>query len=161
MTTLAEQVGQLLIKQQRMLATAESCTGGWVAKTITDIAGSSQWFDCGFITYSNLAKQEMLAVSPQTLAQHGAVSEATAKEMARGALQHSRAQISVAITGIAGPGGATPEKPVGTVCFAWALLGGEAQTATAHFGGDREQVRWQAVEYALRGILARFDIAHG
>jgi nicotinamide-nucleotide amidase len=136
-----------------MLATAESCTGGWLAKVCTDLAGSSGWFERGFVTYSNEAKQDMLGVKAETLAQHGAVSEAVTAEMAIGALRHSRAQVGVSVSGIAGPGGGTATKPVGTVCFGWAVQGGEVRTATRHFQGDREAVRAQAVQYALSGVL--------
>jgi nicotinamide-nucleotide amidase len=138
-----------------MLATAESCTGGWLAKVCTDLAGSSGWFERGFVTYSNEAKQDMLGVKAATLAQHGAVSEAVVAEMARGALQHSRAQVAIAISGIAGPGGGTADKPVGTVCFAWAIQkrGDMLLTATRHFVGDREAVRRQAVQHALQEVL--------
>ncbi len=156
MTTLAglaSEVGEALRVQGLMLATAESCTGGWIAKALTDIAGSSQWFERGFVTYSNTAKEEMLAVLPETLAQHGAVSEQTVREMAEGALVHSRAQLAVAVSGIAGPGGETPDKPVGTVCFAWTRTGRATLTSTEHFAGDREAVRRRAVEGALEGVL--------
>ena len=136
-----------------MVTTAESCTAGWVAKVITDIAGSSSWFDRGFVTYSNAAKQEMLAVRVETLAHFGAVSKETVVEMARGALQYSRAGISVAISGVAGPGGDTPEKPVGTVWFAWALGAGGEWTAKEWFPGSRVAVRRQAVVRALQGLL--------
>lgn len=118
---LAVQVGEQLSRRGLLLATAESCTGGWAASAITAIAGSSGWFDRGFVTYSNLAKQEMLGVLPATLESHGAVSEATAREMALGAVGRSAAHMGVAISGIAGPGGGTDAKPVGTVCFAWSL----------------------------------------
>src|SRR5665647_2559878 len=117
LTTLATLVGARLKVQSLMLATAESCTGGWVAQVATAIAGSSDWFERGFVTYSNAAKQEMLGVGAGTLAKYGAVSEQTAREMAAGALAHSRAQVAVAITGIAGPAGGSPDKPVGTVCL--------------------------------------------
>ena len=136
-----------------MLTTAESCTGGWIAKLCTDLAGSSAWFERGFVTYSNEAKQDMLGVREETLAQYGAVSEAVTAEMAAGALLHSRAQVAVSVSGIAGPGGGTTSKPVGTVCFGWALQGGEVRTATHRFEGDREAVRRQSVEYALNGVL--------
>src|SRR5512135_3018157 len=119
LSMLAMQVGAGLKARGLMLATAESCTGGWVAQAVTAIAGSSDWFDRGFVTYSDAAKQEMLGVSAGTLGRHGAVSEHTAREMAAGALAHSRAQVALAITGIAGPGGGSSEKPVGMVCFAW------------------------------------------
>ena len=149
LATLAEQLTQ----RGWMLATAESCTGGWIAKCCTDVAGSSAWFDRGFITYSNAAKQDMLGVRAETLAQYGAVSEAVVAEMATGALRHSQAHIAVAVSGIAGPSGGSPEKPVGTVCFAWAMRNGEILTKTCQFAGDREAVRWQSVVFALNGIL--------
>lgn len=152
---LAQQLGTVLLQQQRMLTTAESCTGGWAAQAITSIAGSSQWFERGFVTYTNLAKQEMLGVTATTLEAHGAVSEATVSEMVTGALRHSHAGASLAISGIAGPSGGTPEKPVGMVCFAWALKGQENSvvTKTEYFHGDRQQVRKQAVITALQGML--------
>lgn len=149
LATLAEQLTQ----RGWMLATAESCTGGWIAKCCTDVAGSSAWFDRGFITYSNAAKQDMLGVRAETLAQYGAVSEAVVAEMATGALRHSQAHIAVAVSGIAGPSGGSVEKPVGTVCFAWAMRNGEVLTKTCQFAGDREAVRWQSVVFALNGIL--------
>lgn len=149
LATLAEQLTQ----RGWMLATAESCTGGWIAKCCTDMAGSSAWFDRGFITYSNAAKQDMLGVRAETLAQYGAVSEAVVAEMATGALRHSQAHIAVAVSGIAGPSGGSPEKPVGTVCFAWAMRNGEVLTKTCQFAGGREAVRWQSVVFALNGIL--------
>lgn len=136
-----------------MLATAESCTGGWVAKLITDIPGSSHWFERGFVTYTNESKQEMLGVAAETLASHGAVSEATVREMAQGALSHSRAQLSLAVSGIAGPGGGTPERPVGSVCFAWASQESGVHSEQRHFDGDRELIRRQAVATALQGVL--------
>ena len=140
-----------------MLTTAESCTGGWIAKLCTDLAGSSAWFERGFVTYSNEAKQDMLGVRAETLAQYGAVSEAVTAEMAAGAVLHSRAQVAVSVSGIAGPGGGTASKPVGTVCFGWALQGGKVRTATHRFEGDREAVRRQSVEYALNGVLHLLD----
>ena len=153
LSELSEQLAKLLLQQQKMLAVAESCTGGWVAKCLTDIAGSSRWFERGFVTYSNAAKQEMLGVQPRTLLRDGAVSEAVVREMALGALTHSLADISVAISGIAGPGGAIPGKAVGTVCFSWALKGKEHHQDTLHFEGDREAVRRQSVVHALQGLL--------
>ena len=150
---LAQQVGEQLIKQRGLLAVAESCTGGWVAKCLTDIAGSSGWFDRGFVTYSNDAKQVMLGVSAATLDTAGAVSEQTVREMVLGTLANSKASVALAISGIAGPGGATPDKPVGTVCFAWAMAGGELWVETRHFTGDREAVRHQSVAYALQELL--------
>ena len=157
--TLSESVGAQLLSRGEWLATAESCTGGWVAQSITAIAGSSAWFDRGFVTYSNAAKQEMLGVSEATLERHGAVSEATARAMAQGAIAHSRADWAIAITGIAGPGGGSPEKPVGTVCFAWAQRDGGCEAQTCGFAGDRAAVREQSVIHALRGLLARIEAA--
>ena len=153
LTTLAALVGTKLKAQGAMLATAESCTGGWVAQAVTAVAGSSDWFERGFVTYSDAAKQEMLGVSADTLAKYGAVSEQTAREMAAGALRHSRAQLAVAITGIAGPGGGSLEKPVGTVCFAWSDSKGALVAQTRQFVGDRESVRRQSVMVALQGVL--------
>ena len=135
-----------------MLATAESCTGGLIAGAITDIAGSSEWFERGFVTYSDEAKVEMLGVREETIRAHGAVSEATAAEMAQGALANSKADFAVAVTGVAGPGGGTTEKPVGMVCFAWARERG-VETATRHFPGDRQAVRLASVAVALAGLL--------
>jgi len=153
LTELSQQLAKLLLQQQKRLAVAESCTGGWLAKTVTDLAGSSQWFERGFVTYSNAAKQEMLGVRPKTLLRDGAVSEAVVQEMALGALLHSQADISVAISGIAGPDGAVPGKPVGTVCFSWALKDHSHHQHTIHFEGDREAVRLQSVVCALEGLL--------
>lgn len=153
LTTLATLVGAKLKARGIMLATAESCTGGWVAQAVTAIGGSSEWFERGFVTYSDAAKQEMLGVSAGTLAAHGAVSVPTAREMARGALARSRAQVAVAITGIAGPTGGTPEKPLGMVCFAWTEKDGVPNAETRHFTGDRESVRRQSVIAALQGLL--------
>ncbi|WP_303786206.1 nicotinamide-nucleotide amidase [Azovibrio restrictus] len=150
---LARQVGEALRQRHEMLATAESCTGGWVAQCLTAIAGSSAWFERGFVTYSNQAKMDMLGVLGGVLEEHGAVSEATARAMAQGAVAHSRAQWSLAITGIAGPGGGSVAKPVGTVCFAWARRDGGCLATTRHFGGDRDAVRRQAVAFALGGLL--------
>jgi nicotinamide-nucleotide amidase len=146
---LARQVGTALQRRGWLLATAESCTGGWVAAALTAIAGSSEWFERGFVTYSNAAKQEMLGVRADTLARHGAVSE-----MAEGALARSGAQVSLAISGIAGPGGASPGKPVGTVWHAWAARGLATRVDCALYPGDREAVRRQAVVQALRGLGA-------
>lgn len=152
---LAAEVGAVLCANGQMLAAAESCTGGWVAQCITAIAGSSAWFERGFVTYSNAAKQEMLGVEAATLAAHGAVSEATAAAMAAGALRHSHADWALAITGIAGPDGGTPDKPVGTVCFGWAGRDAGVDTTTCHFTGDREAIRRQSVAFALNGLLTR------
>ena len=152
---LAAQVGELLRTNGQRLATAESCTGGWIAQCLTAIAGSSDWFERGFVTYSNEAKREMLGVESDTLVAHGAVSEATAAAMAAGALRHSHADWALAVTGIAGPGGGLPDKPVGTVCFGWACSDGRVETQTVHFAGDRELVRAQTVAHALEGLLER------
>jgi nicotinamide-nucleotide amidase len=155
----AAKVARRLKAQRAVIVTAESCTGGWVAQELTAIAGSSAWFDRGFVTYSNEAKQEMLGVRAETLRKHGAVSEETAREMARGALERSRGSVSLAITGIAGPSGGTPDKPIGTVCFAWATKQGAMRAETKHFPGDREAVRRQSVEYSLAGVLPLLDEA--
>jgi len=157
LAALATRVGARLKAQGLMLATAESCTGGWVAQAVTAIAGSSDWFERGFVTYSDLAKREMLGVNAATLARHGAVSEQTAREMADGALAHSHAQVAVAITGIAGPAGGSAEKPVGTVCFAWSAKSGAPAAQTRLFEGDRESVRRQSVVFALRGVLEMLE----
>jgi nicotinamide-nucleotide amidase len=155
LNALAEAAAALLGERGLSLASAESCTGGWLAKTATDLAGSSRWFERGFVTYSNEAKQELLGVAADTLAHYGAVSEQTALEMARGALAHSRAQVSLAITGIAGPGGGSLDKPVGLVWFAWARVGSEASAQSFRFEGDREAVRRASVAAAWRGLLDR------
>jgi nicotinamide-nucleotide amidase len=156
---LSESIGAACRRRRLLLATAESCTGGWVSQVITHTAGSSAWFDRGFVTYSNQAKVQMLGVRPETLERFGAVSQETAAEMAAGALKNSMALISLAITGIAGPTGGSPGKPVGTVCFAWSRVGEAATAETMIFAGDREAIRRQAVLYALRGLLARLDAA--
>ncbi|MDD2722282.1 MAG: nicotinamide-nucleotide amidase [Gallionella sp.] len=153
MDILAAQVGGLLKAHGMMLATAESCTGGGVAEAVTDIAGSSAWYDRGFVTYSNLAKQQMLGVSEATLWQHGAVSEATVREMVAGALQHSNAQFALAVSGIAGPDGGTPDKPVGTVWFGWGIKHGTIYSQRHQLGGDRAEVRAQSVRIALQGVM--------
>ena len=152
---LAMRIGSGLKAAGLTLATAESCTGGWVAEVVTSVSGSSEWFDRGFVTYSNEAKREMLGVAEATLMRSGAVSEEAAREMAAGAIAHSRAGVAVAITGVAGPTGGTPAKPVGMVCFAWALRGGVVESETCRFDGDRESVRRQSVVHALEGVLAR------
>jgi nicotinamide-nucleotide amidase len=150
---LARWVGSALKSRKFMLVTAESCTAGQIAYVITSVSGSADWFERGFITYSNIAKQEMLGVNPKTLEHFGAVSEQTAKEMAEGALAHSHAQISIAVTGIAGPTGGTKEKPVGTVCFAWARKDAQTHTAQRHFKGDRNSIRSQVTQFALEQLL--------
>jgi len=151
-------LGEALRARGWLCATAESCTGGLVAGAITAIAGSSAWFERGFVTYSNEAKIELLSVPPATIAAHGAVSEATAAAMAAGALAASRAHIAVAVTGIAGPGGAVPGKPVGTVCLAWATREGNARAETHRLAGDRAAVRHASVTLALAGLLD--DVRH-
>lgn len=152
---LAAKVGALLKVNGQTLATAESCTGGWAAQCLTSQAGSSDWFERGFVTYSNEAKSEMLGVDADTLQVHGAVSEPTAAAMAAGALRRSRADWALAITGVAGPGGGTPDKPVGLVCFGWAGADGQVDTQTVHFTGDRQAIRAQSVAHALAGVLER------
>jgi nicotinamide-nucleotide amidase len=150
---LAEAVGQALKARGLMLATAESCTGGWIAEAVTMVPGSSNWFERGFVTYTYISKREMLGVSEATLESHGAVSEQTVQEMAHGALARSHAQVAVAVSGTAGPGGGTLDKPVGTVCLAWALKFGNLRSETLHLAGDREAVRKQSVDHALKGVL--------
>ena len=149
---LAARVGQALCAKGLRLSTAESCTGGGVSHAITEIAGSSDWFDRGFVTYSNAAKEDRLDVPPAMLAQHGAVSEEVAAAMASGALANSGAQVALSTTGIAGPGGAVPGKPVGTVCFGWAF-GADVRTERRVFDGDRYSVREQSVVHSLQGLL--------
>ena len=156
MDVLAAKIAERLKSAGQVLASAESCTGGWAAQVVTSVAGSSGWFDRGFVTYSNDAKHEMLGVAWSTLERHGAVSEETAREMALGALERSRATVSLAITGIAGPTGGSASKPVGTVCFAWAKAGG-VRSEMRHFHGDRESVRKQSVVRALEGVIALLD----
>ncbi len=153
---LAVRTGNKLREAHLMLATAESCTGGMVATAITDISGSSGWFERGFVTYSNLAKTEMVGVPADLIDQHGAVSEPVARAMAEGALRNSRAQVSLAITGVAGPSGGTETKPVGMVCFAWSNRL-ETSAETVVFKGGREQIRVQAAAHALRGLLKHID----
>lgn len=152
---LAAEVGALLLSNGQQLAAAESCTGGWVAQCLTSVAGSSDWFERGFVSYSNEAKQEMLGVEIDTLMIHGAVSEAVAAAMAIGALRHSHADWALAITGIAGPGGGSTDKPVGTVCFGWAGPEGRIDVETRRFSGSREDVRAYSVAHACAGILQR------
>ncbi len=156
---LAERLGMALRDRGHMLTAAESCTGGWVCQAVTDVAGSSAWFDRGFVTYTNEAKRDLLAVPEAVLNEHGAVSEETVRAMAAGALSNSRADCAVAISGIAGPGGATPGKPVGTVWFAWQERDGECVVRRMQFGGNRRAVRIQAVAAALRGLLELYG--HG
>jgi nicotinamide-nucleotide amidase len=151
---LAELLGTQLHGARERLVTAESCTGGWIAKAVTDVAGSSAWFDCGMAAYSYEAKQALLGVRPQTLEVHGAVSRETVIEMVSGALVNSGASIAVAVTGIAGPGGGSEDKPVGTVWIGWKRRGGYAKAEVFHFEGDRDAVRRQTVASALHGLGA-------
>ena len=150
---LAADLGVALKQHSWTLALAESCTGGMAAQYITAIPGSSAWFERGYVTYSNRSKTEMLGVSEQTLLHYGAVSEQTVLEMAHGARTQSQAQVAAAISGIAGPDGGSADKPVGTVCFAWAAHDGRILSATRHFAGDRELIRKQAVETVILGLL--------
>ncbi|MFK7795681.1 MAG: nicotinamide-nucleotide amidase [Gammaproteobacteria bacterium] len=150
--TLITQVAELLKAHDQMLAVAESCTGGWLAKVCTDLAGSSVWFDRGFVTYSNEAKQDMLGVLNATIESHGAVSQSTVEEMVAGALSHSCADWAIAISGVAGPGGGSEINPVGSVWFAWMKKNHEPLTIKKIFSGDRDQVRQQSVEYALEEL---------
>ena len=147
------QISLRLLARRHLLATAESCTGGMIAAACTDLSGSSQWFERGFVTYSNEAKAEMLGVPPGLIEEHGAVSEPVARAMADGALAHSRAQVSLAVTGVAGPTGGTKAKPVGTVWFAW-CVGGETHSEMQHFAGDRAAVRTATLRYALKRLLS-------
>jgi len=154
---LAQRVGRRLLHTQRRLATAESCTAGWIAKALTDVAGSSRWFECGWVVYADAAKRRDLGVSAAALARHGAVSESVARQMVRGALVRAGVDVAVAVTGIAGPDGGSPAKPVGTVWFAVALRRGrrlEIAATRARFGGNREQVRRKSVSRALKLVLA-------
>ena len=155
---LAEMLGGALMTRGLKLATAESCTGGLIAAVVTGVAGSSAWFDRGFVTYSNEAKIDMLGVRSETLAANGAVSEPVAREMALGALARSVADLAVAVTGVAGPSGGSAEKPVGMVCFAWAQRDGGIESDTRRFGGDRAEVRAATVTAALARLL---ELARG
>ena len=157
MQDLAKAVSDTLKKSSRMLVTAESCTGGLVASTLTRIAGSSEIFERGFVTYSNEAKQELLNVKAQTLEEYGAVSEETAKEMAEGALLNSHADIAVSVTGVAGPGGGSDNKPVGMVCFGISDKNGYIDTLTQHFTGSRADIQDHAAKYALSNVLKTLE----
>lgn len=149
---LAQDVATAVQAQHLTLVTAESCTGGWIAKVLTDLAGSSRWFEGGVVTYSYEAKEALLGVLPQTLEQYGAVSQETVMEMVSGALARFGCGVAVAVTGIAGPGGGTADKPVGTIWLAWKRRGGYAHSELCHFQGDRDAVRRQTVARALQGI---------
>lgn len=148
-----QQLAEVLNDRNWKFACAESCTGGWLAKSCTDLAGSSNWFDCGFVTYSNHAKTRMLGVQNEIIQRHGAVSEAVAMEMAEGVLLNSQARVAVSISGIAGPGGGSADKPVGTVCFGFSIREQGGGALTCHFDGDRSRVRLQSVDYAIAKIL--------
>ena len=152
MKALAASTGRRLKRAKEKLVTAESCTGGWVAQAVTSISGSSEWFERGYVTYSDAAKRELLGVKNDTLKKHGAVSEETAREMAAGALARSEGTIALAVTGVAGPSGGSAAKPVGMVCFAWARRG-RLRSETRRFRGGREAVRKQSVVRALEGVL--------
>lgn len=161
---LAEELGRRARASDWRIVTAESCTAGWIAKALTDVPGSSQWVDSGYVTYSNTAKMRDVGVSERTLAEHGAVSEATVCEMANGALRAAGVEMAIAVSGIAGPDGGTAEKPVGTVWFAVATIRARGPAAVCeirHFAGDREQVRRQAVDYALRLALQQLSAGAG
>lgn len=155
-TEACTQLAALLLQRGYLLATAESCTGGMIAAACTDLAGSSTWFERGYVTYSNAAKAEMLGVDVALIATHGAVSEPVARAMASGALQHARAQVSVAVTGVAGPSGGSDTKPVGTVWFAWGLPG-DITSEVMHFAGDRAAVRTATVLHAVSRLNALLE----
>jgi nicotinamide-nucleotide amidase len=154
LNTLSAEIGRRLVARGWKLATAESCTGGWVAEVVTATAGSSGWFDCGFVTYSNESKQTLLGVASATLERFGAVSEPTVREMVAGALERSRADVALAVSGVAGPGGGSADKPVGLVCFGWGRRGADVRSTTVQFAGDREAVRRQAVLHVLNDLIA-------
>ena len=151
---ITQELARLLIKNNWHLSTAESCTGGMVAASITELAGSSEWFERGYVTYSNQSKSEDIDVSQNLIEQHGAVSDQVARAMALGAKQNSGSDLSLSITGIAGPTGGSPEKPIGTVCFAWALANDQIVSETKHFEGNRQQIRQQACDFSLRKLLS-------
>jgi nicotinamide-nucleotide amidase len=151
---ITQELARVLIKNHWHLSTAESCTGGMVAASITELAGSSEWFERGYITYSNQSKSEDIDVSQNLIEQHGAVSDQVARAMALGAKQNSGSDLSLSITGIAGPTGGSPEKPIGTVCFAWALANDQIVSETKHFEGNRQQIRQQACDFSLRKLLS-------
>lgn len=155
-----EMLAQRLRASRQLLVTAESCTGGLIAGACTDLAGSSDWFERGFVTYSNAAKTELLGVPAELIARHGAVSEPVVRAMAEGALAHSHAQVAVAVTGVAGPGGGSADKPVGTVWLGW-CVDGRTDSECVHFAGDRAAVRGQTVAHALQGLLVRLAAASG
>jgi nicotinamide-nucleotide amidase len=151
---ITRELARVLIKNHWHLSTAESCTGGMVAASITDLTGSSEWFERGYVTYSNQSKSEDIDVSQNLIEQHGAVSDQVARAMALGAKQNSGSDLSLSITGIAGPTGGSPEKPIGTVCFAWVLANDQIVSETKHFEGNRQQIRQQACDFSLRKLLS-------
>ncbi|MBO7174081.1 MAG: CinA family protein [Burkholderiaceae bacterium] len=153
--SVAKRLGEAALRKQVVMATAESCTAGGIAYAMTEVAGSSAWFDRGFVTYTNASKEALLGVKSATLMAHGAVSLPVVEEMTAGALEQSDATLAVAVSGIAGPGGAVPGKPVGTVCMAWQWRGEAAQSRCEYFSGDRKAVREQTILYALNGLLER------
>lgn len=158
MSTVNQMISSLakrLVERKLTVAVAESCTGGWIAQQMTALAGSSAWFECGVVSYSNAMKSQLLGVSEELILAEGAVSEAVVREMAEGILRVAGADLSVAVSGIAGPGGGSLEKPVGTVWLAWARKEGDTEAQCFHFEGDREEVRWQAVESAVTGLLKK------
>jgi nicotinamide-nucleotide amidase len=154
---LAERAGRALMRRGLMLVTAESCTGGWIAEAVTSVPGSSEWFERGFVTYTYVSKREMVGVRGETLEKHGAVSEPVVREMATGAIEHSHAQVAIAVSGVAGPSGGSPDKPVGTVCFAWEIKDGAEKVETRRFRGDREAVRRESVVHALEVMIELID----
>ena len=156
--SLTQRLAEAMLLNRYMLVTAESCTGGGIAESVTSIAGSSQWFERGFVTYSNESKQELLKVTLDTLTRYGAVSEECAAEMVEGAINNSHANVAVSVTGIAGPDGGSADKPVGTVCFGWSQREQETLTTRIVFAGDREEVRRQAVLMALQGLLDLLEV---
>lgn len=155
LATLAAALAAELKAHGRRLATAESCTGGWIAKVCTDLAGSSDWFERGYVSYSNDSKQELLGVRPADIHRFGAVSEEVAMAMANGARERAGVDYALSVSGVAGPGGGSPDKPVGTVCFAWAMSDEGGETETLLFAGDRDDIRRQTVVHALKGLLSR------
>ena len=158
--SIAEETGRILAGRGWLVTTAESCTGGWVGQALTMVPGSSRWFDRGFVTYSNDAKQAMLGVRQLTLSKSGAVSEEVVREMALGAIARSRADLAVAVSGVAGPDGGSPDKPVGTVWIAWAMRDGTCNAQRFVFPGDRDSVRRQSVIRALEGVAASASSEH-
>ena len=156
--SLTKRLAEAMLLNRYMLVTAESCTGGGIAQSVTSIAGSSQWFERGYVTYSDESKRELLKVTLDTLARYGAVSEECAAEMAEGAINNSHADIAVSVTGIAGPDGGSADKPVGTVCFGWSQREQETLTTRIVFAGDRKEVRRQTVLMALQGLLDLLEV---